>query len=127
MRIGLLIGALVLSVSPVVAAAQEAGPQGTWRDEFGTIFEISLCGDGSDLCAILIDVQGKSRTEQNLAYVNQQVLQADQTAETEWKGTVIYNGSEANATVSQNGPDSLSITGCRMILCQTIVFSRMPG
>ena len=42
------------------------------------------------------------------------------------KGTVIYNGSEANATVGQNGPDSISITGCRMILCQTIVFSRMP-
>lgn len=125
MRIRSLVVGAMLCALPFGALAQDASPEGVWRDEFGTIFDISLCGSGTDLCAILVDVQGKSRTEQNLAYVNQQVLQAEQTAEHEWKGSVIYNGSEAGATVSQNSPDSLSITGCRVILCQTLVFNRM--
>ena len=125
MAIKQLVLATLFCVPALTTFAQEPNPEGTWRDEYGTIFQISLCGDGTGLCAKLIDVQGKSRTEENLAYVNQQVLQADQTAEAEWKGTVIYNGSEAGATINQNGPDTLSITGCRMILCQTLVFNRM--
>lgn len=127
MRFIPLIAACVLLATPLSTFAQEANPEGTWQDEYGTIFEISLCGQGTDLCAILIDVQGESRTEQNLAYINQQVLQAAQTTATEWKGKVIYNGSEADATITQDAPDTLSITGCRMILCQTIVFNRMQG
>jgi uncharacterized protein (DUF2147 family) len=114
----------IATVGPTLA--QSATPEGSWRDKYGTIFDISLCGGGTDICAILIDIQGESRTEENLAYVNQQVLQASQTAANEWQGTVIYNGSEAAAKVTQNGPDSLSIQGCRAaILCQTLVFNRI--
>lgn len=107
------------------AVAQSASPEGTWRDEYGTIFEISLCGKGTDLCAILKDVQGDSRTDKNLAYLGKQVLHASQTAQNQWQGTVIYNGSEAQATVTEDGADMLSIKGCRGIFCDTLVFSRV--
>jgi uncharacterized protein (DUF2147 family) len=120
-----LVVALCLSLPFGAALAQSASPEGTWRDKYGTIFEISLCGNGTDLCAILKDVQGEARNDKNLAYVGKQVLQASQTAQHEWQGTVIYNGSEAQATVTEDGPDVLSIKGCRGIFCDTLVFSRV--
>lgn len=106
--------------------AQEATPEGTWRDEHGTTLQLKLCGDGTQLCAVLIDVRGKSRTEANLAYVNQQVMQAELTAPNQWKGKVIFDGSEAVSTVTQVAPDTIEIEGCRAaILCQTLAFNRV--
>jgi hypothetical protein len=109
------------------AIAQETSPNGTWRDEFGTTIQFSLCGEGTQLCAVLLDVQGESRTEGNLAFLNQQIMQADQTAENEWKGTVQFDGSEAQSTITQVGPDTIEIQGCRAaVLCQTLSFGRVP-
>ena len=51
-----------------------------FQDKYGTILEFSICGDGTQLCAVLIDIQGDARSEATLAQVNQQVLQADMTA-----------------------------------------------
>lgn len=109
-----------------VAAQSAANPNGAWVDSYGTAFEFKLCGDGTDLCGVLKDVQGKSRTPDNLAYVNQQVVTAEQVAANEWKGTVIYDGAQAAATVKQTSPDTIKITGCRAaILCQTLTFNRV--
>jgi hypothetical protein len=106
--------------------AQEATPEGVWRDEYGTTLKISLCGDGTQLCAVLVDVQGKSRTDANLAYVNQQVVQAAMTAPNEWQGTVVFDGSEAHGTITQVTADTIEIEGCRAaILCQTLAFNRV--
>jgi hypothetical protein len=109
-----------------VSLAQEATPEGVWRDEYGTTLKISLCGDGTQLCAVLLDVQGESRTEANLAYVNQQVLQADMTAPNKWQGTVVFDGKEAHSTITQVAADTIEIEGCRAaILCQTLAFNRV--
>ena len=116
----------ILALISTSAMAQEGSPNGTWRDEFGTTIQFSLCGDGTQLCAVLLDVQGESRTEANLAYLNQQIMQADQTAENEWKGTVTFDGSDAASTITQVAPDTIEIQGCRAaVLCQTLAFSRI--
>ncbi|UXN68009.1 hypothetical protein N8A98_00360 (plasmid) [Devosia neptuniae] len=108
------------------AVAQEAVPDGTWRDSFGTTLQFSLCGEGTQLCATLLEVQGESRTEGNLAFVNKQIMQADQTAANEWKGTVMFDGSEAESTITQVAADTIEIEGCRVVvLCQTLSFSRI--
>ena len=108
------------------AFAQEATPDGTWRDSFGTTLQFSLCGEGTQLCATLLEVQGESRTEGNLAFVNKQIMQADQTAANEWKGTVMFDGSEAESTITQVAVDTIEIQGCRVVvLCQTLSFSRL--
>ena len=108
------------------AAAQNVNPAGAWVDNFGTSFEFSLCGDGTALCGVLTDIQGKSRTPDNLAYVNKQVVSAQQVASNEWKGTVVFDGAKANATVKQIAPDTIKITGCRAgIFCQTLTFNRV--
>lgn len=105
-------------------AAQDTGPAGTWRDKFGTTFQLARCS-GGDLCVTLNDVQGKSRTPENLAYIGRQVLQAHPAAQKQWQGTLTFNGSEANATLTQQGDDTLSVKGCRSIFCETLVFNRV--
>lgn len=105
---------------------QITNPSGTFADSFGTTFTFSLCGEGTDLCGVLNEVKGKSRTEENLVYIDKQVMQASQTAPNQWKGTVIFNGSEAAATITQTGPDTIEIQGCRVVvLCQTLVYNRV--
>jgi len=124
MRTLLALSFMALISAP--ALGQEINPEGSWRDKFGTTVKFSLCGDGTQLCAVLLDVQGKSRTKENLAYVNRQVIQADMTAANEWKGTVTFNGTEAAGTVTQVGADVIEVEGCRGgIFCQTLAFSRL--
>jgi hypothetical protein len=101
-----------------------ADPSGTWRDVFGTTFVLSQCGNATDLCAILKDVRGTSRTPENLAYINKRMLRVHQTASNQWQGTMIFNGSQARATVTQIGNGTLSIKGCRAIFCGVLLFTR---
>ena len=118
----------VFALFSASAHGQEATPDGTWRDEFGSTIQFSLCGDGTQLCAVLVDVQGKSRTEGNIAFLNKQIMQADQTAENEWKGTVMFDGGEAESTITQVAANTIEIQGCRaVVLCQTLSFARLPA
>lgn len=115
---GALLGALAMP-----ALAQEANINGTWIDAEGTSFTFKLCGDGTDLCGVLNDIQGASRTEENLAYVDQEVVQAEQTAPGRWEGTINYGGRQAGAKVTLVAEDAIEITGCQLgILCQSITF-----
>jgi len=121
-----LLAVSLLAVMAAPSFAQEATPEGQWRDKFGTTVEFSLCGDGTQLCAVLLDVQGKSRTKANLAYVNRQVVKADKTAANEWQGTVTFNGTTAAGKVTQVAADVMEVEGCKAaILCQTLAFNRL--
>lgn len=119
-----LCAAVLFSAS---AFAQDATPAGEWQDEAGTIVNISLCGDDrTQLCVVLLDIQGSSRTEANLAYVNQQIMQGEMTGPNEWQGSVMFEGSEAQGTLTQVAPDTIEIQGCRAgIFCQTLAFQRI--
>ncbi|WEK03221.1 MAG: hypothetical protein P0Y65_13535 [Candidatus Devosia phytovorans] len=112
-----------LSVS---ATAQDAAldPNGTFVDQWGTTFTFSLCGEG-DLCGTLDVLKGDSATEENLAFVGKQVMQAQPEGPSEWKGALEAGGLSAAATVTQTGPDTIDIEGCRAaILCETITYTR---
>jgi hypothetical protein len=117
--------AIALSVlaAPVLAQDQVASPEGTWVDAEGTSFTFSLCGDGTALCGVLNDIQGESRTEENLAFVNTEVVQAEQTAPGRWEGTINYGGRQAGARVTLLAENALEIRGCQLaILCESITF-----
>ena len=126
MRAAIALPAFTLLLSP--ALAQDSTPNGMWQDSFGTILDLSLCGDGTQLCGVLVDVQGESRTEDNLAFVGQEIMQADQTAANEWQGAVMFDGSEAASTITQVAANTIEIQGCRVVvLCQTLSFQRMES
>ena len=120
----LAIGALCVATAiPVLAAT--GSPTGTFVDKYGTSFKFSLCGDGTALCGVLTNLEGRSATEENLAYVGKQVMQAQQVAPNEWKGSLQAGGISAQATVTMVDPNTIEIQGCRGgILCQTLAYTR---
>lgn len=119
--------ATLVAALAVPAFAQSATqPNGTWQDRWGTTFTFKLCGDGTQLCGTLTDIQGKSRTQENLAFVNQQVVRASQTAPNKWEGQIALNGGNAKAIVELTGPNTIKITGCQGgIFCSSIDYQRM--
>ena len=131
--ITLALGVLfVATTAPNVAQEQTsrslrlASPEGTFVDKYGTSFVFSLCGKTrADLCGVLSDVQGRSRTQKNLQYVGRQVMQASPASPSKWKGSVIFNGAMATATITQTGPNTINVQGCRGVLCQTLAFNRV--
>ena len=121
----IVAAAAVAAALIVPATAQSAAnPDGVWKDRWGTTFTFQLCGDGTQLCGTLNDIQGDSRTQENLAYVNQQVVQGQQTAPNKWEGQIALNGGKAKAIVELTGPDTLKITGCQL-LCSSIDYQRV--
>jgi uncharacterized protein (DUF2147 family) len=122
------IGALCAGLAaPVLAQDAAPNPAGTFMDEYGTTFTFSLCGEsGTDLCGTLDVLKGESATEENLAFVGTQIMQAQQSAPNQWKGSISAGGLSADATVTQTGPDTIEIQGCRIgILCQTLAYNRV--
>lgn len=118
--------AVIAALSVPGFAQSAADPDGVWKDRWGTTFTFEMCGDGTQLCGVLNDIQGDSRTEENLAYVNQQVVQADQTAPGKWEGQIALNGGKAKAIVELTGPDTIKITGCKGgIFCSSIDYQRV--
>jgi hypothetical protein len=113
----------IFVVSPAIS--QDISPNGVWKDRWGTTFTFELCGDGTQLCGVLNDIQGDSRTEENLAFVNQQVVQAEMVGPNKWKGNVALNGGGATATVEMTSPETLKITGCQAIFCSSIDYERV--
>lgn len=121
----LLLAVLSFVVLSLGALAQDASIEGDWIDKWGTSFRMSLCGDGTELCVVMTDLQGESRTEENLAYMNEEVLQGKQIAPNQWQGTMLLGGGEAKGTVTQTGPDTIEIEGCRGIFCDSIEYRRV--
>ncbi|KRA98274.1 hypothetical protein ASD83_14685 [Devosia sp. Root685] len=121
------VAAALASTLSLSAFAQEAAfdPNGTFVDEYGTTFTFALCGAGTDLCGTLDVLKGESATEENLAFVGTQVMQAQQTEPNVWKGTIDAGGLSADATVTQTSADTIDIEGCRAgLLCQTLTYTR---
>lgn len=121
----LTIGVLCAGAAIPTVAATNPAPTGTFVDSYGTSFKFSMCGDGTALCGVLTNLEGQSATEENLAYVGKQVMQAEQVAPNAWKGELNAGGISAAATVTMTGPDTIEIQGCRGgILCQTLEYNR---
>jgi uncharacterized protein (DUF2147 family) len=118
-----IIGAAILSAIAVLPVSA-SDPTGTYADKWGTTFTFRLCGDGTQLCATLNALKGKSATPDNLAYVGKQVMQAQQVNGNSWKGKIKAGRMSATATATQTGPDTIALKGCRAVLCQTIVYKR---
>jgi hypothetical protein len=116
--------ALAAFVAPAIAQSSLT-PNGVWQDRWGTTFTFELCGDGTALCGVLNELKGNSATEENLALVGKDVVQANQTAPNKWEGQIALNGGGAKAIVTLVDADTLEITGCQAVLCQTLEYERI--
>ena len=120
----LAAAAMAAALFATPALSQNLDPTGVWVDQWGTAFTFELCGDGTQLCGVLNDIQGDSRTEENLAYVNQEVVAANMVQPNKWEGEIALNGGGAKAIVETVSENTLKITGCQLIICNSIDYQR---
>lgn len=121
---------VAFSVAAVVAAPAMASPVGLWEIEFkDSRYNVTMCGDGTQLCAELIWLGNGADNAENLPYLNTYLIEgAKQTGPAKWEGTLSLYGQKAGGTITQVGPDQIAIRGCILgILCQTFQMYRYGG
>ncbi|SFZ86167.1 hypothetical protein SAMN02983003_3341 [Devosia enhydra] len=118
--------AVVPAISPAVSATGIT-PVGHWQDADGTTrFKVTFCGNNHEVCAQLVHLAGEARTPENLQYLNQFVLQgAKRSVGYSWKGEANYLGDTVAGTLTLVDTDTMTINGCKGVLCQTFKLSRV--
>lgn len=112
--------ASLIAAAPVPAFA--ADPTGTWAATDGkSRYEITHCGEA--LCGKLIWL--RDADDKNRAYLNEVVVRGKQSAANKWTGTVIHEGDTYSGTMTMVGAESLKVTGCQAIFCQTVDLTRV--
>jgi uncharacterized protein (DUF2147 family) len=120
-----------LGVSPTFAAdlSNHTGvsPVGSWETSTGeSRYKVSLCGDGTELCAKLTWLRSDARTADNLPYLNTYVLQgAQQTRANKWQGTVAFQGRTVGGSLTLVSSDTITLSGCQMVVCKSLKFHRI--
>ena len=115
---------LGLAATPAFAGQS---PAGTWQTTSGeSRFEVTLCGDGTQVCAQLVWLRDDARTSENLQYLNQYVLiGAKRAVENKWRGQAEYLGEVVKGTLTLVDGDTMTINGCKGALCQKFELNRL--
>lgn len=126
--------ALTLGSAPTMAfevikasvSVKSGTPEGTWQTKQGDArFRVSLCGDGTQLCAKLTWLRKDARSEENLRYLNKYVLRNAEAIEAnKWRGTVNYQGETVSGSVTLAG-NVMNVLGCKGVFCQLMEFRRL--
>lgn len=130
MKFAKLFATLTFAAASAVAttaSAADLDPVGTWQSTSGeSRFVVSYCGDGAQLCAKLTWLREDARTPENVALLNEYVVQgAIETAANRWKGTVNYGGETITGSVTMESNNELKVRGCKGIACQSLEFVRI--
>lgn len=112
--------ALVLGLA--LAAPALASPEGVWEIEMrDSRYDVTLCGDGTQLCAELIWLGNGADSPENLPYMNTLLIDhAGQTRPNQWKGELHIYGQSAAGTITQVSADQITLEGCvAFVICKT--------
>jgi uncharacterized protein (DUF2147 family) len=121
-----LPSAAVLSLAAVLPAA--ASPVGMWEIEMrDSRYDVTLCGDGTQLCAELVWLGNGADNAENLPYLNSLLIDhAKQTRPNQWKGELHIYGQRAAGTITQVSADQITLRGCvALVICKTYQMYRM--
>lgn len=118
--------AFVLGAAPLFA--EPYSPQGLWEaEDKESRYEVSLCGDGTQLCAELIWIRPDVINDRNKVYLNTYVVEnAPRASEREWRGTINLYGHSVAGNVRLLSEDYLQVRGCALlIICERKLLVRM--
>ncbi|HEY8595619.1 MAG TPA: DUF2147 domain-containing protein [Devosiaceae bacterium] len=126
---GFAVAALLLGTlaTPLLAADLAPSPVGKWQVTTGeSRFQVTTCGDGTELCAKLVWLRKDMRTAENLKYLNTYVLKGALPVDAnKWRGTVQYQGQTVGGSLTLVDNDRMVLTGCQLVICQRIDFTRL--
>jgi uncharacterized protein (DUF2147 family) len=122
-----LVAVALLLASPGFAASQSPSPAGAWQTTDGSArVSVSMCGDGTQLCAVLTAITGKARTPGNLRLLNTYVVAgAEKAAANIWQGIVHFDGNTAQGKITLVSGRQIELSGCKLGMCKTLVFDRI--
>jgi uncharacterized protein (DUF2147 family) len=112
----------VAALLALPAMAQDfVSPAGTWEIEMrDSRYRVELCGDGTQLCGTLIWLGRGADNKDNLPYLDKLLVQAPQTGPNRWRGELHVYGQTADGTITQEGNDQITVTGCAfLVICRT--------
>jgi uncharacterized protein (DUF2147 family) len=123
----LVFAALVLAGLGIAPALAVESPAGLWQTSTGeSRFEVTLCGDGTEVCARLVWLREDARTAENLPYLNSYVLMgAKRALENKWRGEAEYLGEVVKGTLTMVDADTMTLNGCKGALCQKFKLNRL--
>jgi hypothetical protein len=127
----LAAASLIVSTTamPAVAASGHASPAGSWQSSDGSAqVRVTMCGDGTQLCARLTGLSGPARTPDNLRMLNDYVVAGAQlTDSNDWLGTVHFGGQTAEGHIAMRGGNDILVSGCQLGMCKTMEFHRVSA
>lgn len=122
------LAAATLAISLACAPALAAGPTpvGSWQATTGEArVKVTLCGDGTELCAKLVWLSEEARTKDNVRLLNDYVVnRARPSGERGWKGTVHFDGNTATGSIKLVSANTMTVSGCKLV-CKTFKFNRI--
>ena len=126
----LAAASLILSFSALpVLAAGAASPAGFWQSTDGQArVRVTMCGDGTLLCARLTGLSGGARTPENLKTLNTFVVAGAQRGDANvWLGTVHFGGRSADGHIAMRSANDIVVSGCQLGMCKTMEFRRISA
>jgi len=108
---------LIMGVTPLLAN-KNIDPSGIWQAEDGeSRYEVTLCGDGSQLCAKLIWIRADVTNDRNKVYIDTYVVNgAKRYSFREWRGNISLYGHTVYGNVQSFGKNRLKVKGCALIV-----------
>lgn len=106
-----------------------ASPAGVWEIEMrDSRYNVTMCGDGTQLCAELIWLGNGADNAENLPYLNTLLIDhAAPTRPNQWKGELNIYGQKAAGTITQVNANQITLRGCvAFVLCRTYQMYRYP-
>lgn len=116
-RIVAIAGLALASVLPVAAS-----PVGIWEIEMrDSRYDVTMCGDGTQLCAKLIWLGNGADNAENLPYLGTYLIDHARPGRAhQWKGDLHIYGQSAAGTITQVSQDQITLRGCvAFVVCKT--------
>lgn len=126
MHLSTKLVAAVFALGLAAGPAFAADPTGVWQSTTGEArYNVSYCGDGTQLCAKLTWLRDDARTPENLAYLNQYVVHGASAVDGDtWQGSLSYQGDIYKGSLDLAG-DTMRLKGCKAVFCKSMQFVRV--
>jgi len=121
----------VVAVAGVLAgpamAATIHSPVGIWVTNGGeSKYELTLCGDGDDLCATMIWVNETELGQKLKPYLGEAMLvTAPRVATQKWRGQITLQGHTVKGSIEIRDANNIHVRGCEGALCQGVELIRV--
>ncbi|WIY51838.1 DUF2147 domain-containing protein [Devosia sp. YIM 151766] len=125
-RLSRYILAIILGLATALPAM--ASPVGQWEIEFGdSRYDVTMCGDGTQLCAELIWLGNGADNAENMPYLNTLLIdRATPVRPGQWRGKLHLFGQTADGTITQVNAGQITLRGCVVfVICKSYDLYRM--